>query len=788
MRALFHELRAHRSAAIVHRAVQRAAHGAVRCAHDRREAIFALAQVDAAPAAHRDGLRIVGRRAVEIERAHRRAVQRQFHLVARVVRDRDLHARDRRVEIGARPQPPDAGFQFLEGEVWHAREARAVAAGGGGLGRARRWRQMRGDRAGRGTLRQGRGTLAGGEHEVRAPQRAAAHVDELRVAAPGMPRRCLAVRGLMAPRQRDGVELHDMRAGQHVLEVILAVFVRDRIAAVLEVDAHVGDARQFPRFLAAVARDHAAHHDRALAEELLAQLDHRLRGVRGGARVGDGLRAVLELGAARPDRDLDDVAQRHGRAGGDGADRPGERAAVGAHRGIRAGYVAETRRSGPIAHASRQVVDDPHAGERTGRADIAHADRVLHEVPRGGDRRRGGLLDEEGAARGIEGHVDVGGRGPAHREIQPVGARADRIRRTRQGLDLRVRRIRREGVANGRDHFEPVVAACHEREAEYAVGKIVDRATGIGDRLARDDFRRIGADAVVAEYLRRRAARGHEPNARAVHGGARARIEHEPEGVDERRGARRIGRVEAVDIARGEGGVAFDFEHAVTGVRCRGPGLDVADELAAVRRRLGEAHPLPIATGRGHVEIDGVDRRGIEVLVCVPQAQEQCLATVDRGGRRERHGLRRVDGGAVRSQRRRQADQASRADALRGRRARLRCLRVRAQQGEGGAARRRDDHQVGGVREDALGCPARAEELHRGDVADHRAGWRLRKDLRPACRAEREGEYEACARGEAPPKRRRGRPAFRRPAPGCRRSIALQARQDHLVVRLPVLS
>ena len=88
------------------------------------------------------------------------------------------------------------------------------------------------------------------QHEVTAPQRTAANVDELRVGAAGIAHMVDAAGQLMRIGNRDRIHLHDVRARHDVFEVILAFVVGDRIAAVFEVHAHACDALQLLRRLA----------------------------------------------------------------------------------------------------------------------------------------------------------------------------------------------------------------------------------------------------------------------------------------------------------------------------------------------------------------------------------------------------------------------------------------------------------------------------------------------------------------------------------------------------------
>jgi hypothetical protein len=71
----------------------------------------------------------------------------------------------------------------------------------------------------------------------------------------------------MRRRHRHRIHLHDVRSRCHVLEVIFAVGIRHRVAAIFQVHAHAFHAALALREIAASTFSDAAHDDRALAEE-----------------------------------------------------------------------------------------------------------------------------------------------------------------------------------------------------------------------------------------------------------------------------------------------------------------------------------------------------------------------------------------------------------------------------------------------------------------------------------------------------------------------------------------
>src|SRR5690606_19005356 len=153
-------------------------------------------------------------------------------------------------------------------------------------------------------LRRGRSL----QHEIAAPQGAAPHIDELRVRAPRSSHAIGAEKRAMRLRNRNGIDLHDVRAGGDVIEMILAVFVRDRVAAVFEIDANTRDTFELLRRATAIAFHDSAEHDRAFSEQLFAQLNRRLRGIRSKIVGTERASRVDELIAARAGRDFDGVS------------------------------------------------------------------------------------------------------------------------------------------------------------------------------------------------------------------------------------------------------------------------------------------------------------------------------------------------------------------------------------------------------------------------------------------------------------------------------------------------
>ncbi len=154
---------------------------------------------------------------------------------------------------------------------------------------------------------------------------------------------------------------------------------------------------------------------------------------------------------------------------------------------------------------------------------------------------------------------------------------------------------RRRDIAGRRDEGEMVISGSGQRKAILARPVIVAIARGVDDVLAADHRRRIGTDAILAEHLRRLAGGVvDQGNAHAVDRGARRRIEHAAEGIDQDRigAGRRIGIAGEEDRDRR---AAWNGQRAIIVGRSalvRGEG---AREDAAVRGGFGEHQEIVVA-------------------------------------------------------------------------------------------------------------------------------------------------------------------------------------------------
>ena len=151
----------------------------------------------------------------------------------------------------------------------------------------------------------------------------------MRKTAPGETGILDARQRLLPGRQAVQIKLHDVRAGPHGLEVILAVLVGDHISAVFEHDAGVGHALEFAPRRGAIAIEYAPDDGEAAAEQRFTDAHRHPGRVRyQGAGVGARARGVHGFAGLHTGAELHHVAHpRHG-AGRDIADIERQRAAI----------------------------------------------------------------------------------------------------------------------------------------------------------------------------------------------------------------------------------------------------------------------------------------------------------------------------------------------------------------------------------------------------------------------------------------------------------------------------
>jgi hypothetical protein len=244
------------------------------------------------------------------------------------------------------------------------------------------------------------------DDEVRGAERAAAQVEELRQRVAGAAHPHVAAQWLELRGQRDRVELHDVRARRHALEVILAFIVGNGVSAVLEVDAHAGDSRACVDRGSAGAGVDAAQHEGGAREQLLAQQHGRARRARDGAAVGVRNGAVDECAIRRAGRDDGDVAERRAALRCKLRQAERQREPVEGDFRLERRRGVEARRARLIAHAGGQRVRDDDVRQGCAVAAVAHRDGVRHEVADRGDVQAGALVDQQSARGRIERHVD----------------------------------------------------------------------------------------------------------------------------------------------------------------------------------------------------------------------------------------------------------------------------------------------------------------------------------------------------------------------------------------------
>ena len=471
--------------------------------------------------------------------------------------------------------------------------------------------------------------------EIGAPQAAAAHVDELRIAASGEAAVVGAFQHFVAGRQRVEVELHHVGAGTDVVGVPAAEFVGEDGGAVFQHDACVHQ----PMLVGvhpAVARadDDAADEDGARTHQVFAHGDAGACGV-GGVATG-GVGGVFRDAGFRGGGDFGYIFKDGRGIGSEVAEAEAEAAAIRADDRVGQRGVAQACRAGLIAEAGRQAVGDLHR-DGHGAAGIADGERVGHELAFADDRFAGSFQDFQTAGAGrVERHVDAHGGAGIEREAAAVGcAAAGHADNGEAGRQRAGRDGRGGGIARRRHDGEAVAARHHAREAVAARrhGRVAHRGG------ARDDRLRQQGDAVVAIHGRGQAGEVvDEGDAGAADRGAVAGIEQDAEGVDQRGGGGGVAGIGHVDVVGVQALVAGKLERAAIGRGGAGGRLDITGEHPGGVAGFAQRQGFAVAAGGGDGDADGFSHGGIEVLVVIGDADEHRVArAVERRGHQTQH-------------------------------------------------------------------------------------------------------------------------------------------------------
>ena len=382
--------------------------------------------------------------------------------------------------------------------------------------------------------------------------------------------------------------LHHMRAGKQAFEVIAAIGVGDRKAAVFQHHAHAGNAaparfhhaRTFGdppdqghpvphRF--AFDRQHCAGHA-ALAAQI--------------GRLGAVERIAFGRIRAHGHRIGDPVSRaccQFGEANGQGAaiSRDGDEARRGLTidpHGIRAQPQPPRRR---IHH--HHITLGPRG------IGIANLDRVEHAVAGHGVGARHGLAQSHRHIGPVNRNIHPHWRGRGERQhaaVRSIGQEERLTIRTRQARKLRCCNLRGRDIWRRWFHHQPVRTQRSEREAVFARQKLVHIARRIGDRLAAYHRGWPACHPVIGEHcggLARGAVDHADPRAR--HRRAVFAIKHKAERIGQHQHRSHRDRAfvasavfDGNNVAHGHAQAAI----ALCGQRRDGSGAHSAHEHAAI--------------------------------------------------------------------------------------------------------------------------------------------------------------------------------------------------------------
>ena len=415
------------------------------------------------------------------------------------------------------------------------------------------------------------------EPEVGAPQGAAAHIDKLREIAPPGAAVLVAVLQFIACRQAGLVELHHMGAGADVVGMPAALLIGHDIGAVLQHDTHALQAKRLARrvsrggiravllvllVLARANQRDAAQQKRAAAVQVFA---HQHRGTRNvGSGPTDGLRGVFSLAHLGTRVDRRHIAQAQAAAARQCADAELQATPVSADFWVGQHGFLKPGGTGLVTKTDGQAVANAQRGDGI-LAAIADGDGVGHEFANADDGLAGAFRNlHTGRDRRVKRHVNFYRWARQHREDLTARAGDDEKRRGGQGLQRWRGHEGCEGVAGRRRDRQAVAAGCDAWELVAARGEGVNRAAAVGDAAAAGHRRGEAAGAVVADHGCGEARRGvNQRDLRAIDRQAGGRIEHQGQGVHQRRSGDSNAARRLIDVAGQQPLVAANVEQAV---------------------------------------------------------------------------------------------------------------------------------------------------------------------------------------------------------------------------------
>ena len=391
--------------------------------------------------------------------------------------DRDADDGRARVMAERREQPPDPRFLI--------RKPVALATGGVLIAGDRR------DLFDRGREKR-RAAGAQDGMEIDPLERTTVAIDEARRGAAAGAQALRAIDRDAVRREGHLVELDDMRAGTHALEMIASVAIGDGVAAVFHHEADSRHAGARCRIDVTAAVDHPADDGQALADRLAADTHQRVGDIAEIARRAAGAGAVEGVAGLRAGAHFEHISKRSRSARRERGERKAELAVVG-HGGIGEARAIESDAIAAQPHLIGNTVAHRQHASR-GKVGIAHDHSILDQVAAFSFIARGGLDDYDRGQRTVERNINPHRRGAGQHDVLPERARHDHERSTigttKRGK-LRRWNGRGEAVRSDRFDKEPIRPAADERKAIIARGKGIYGATAVGDGLAGDHARGI---------------------------------------------------------------------------------------------------------------------------------------------------------------------------------------------------------------------------------------------------------------------------------------------------------
>ena len=467
--------------------------------------------------------------------------------------------------------------------------------------------------------------------------------NEAGIRAAGIASATMAVDELRAFRQRHLRHLHDVRARHDAFEMIAAVGIGYRIAAVFHHHAHAGDARA--RIVQILEPGTWTGRD--------APDD--------GQAVGDGFAFDVDCGACprstaeRIDRER--IVQRtarccigaHGHGigypagctAGNIAQRDRQHAAIGRDGDAVGGLLAvDADRVGAKPQLRRWRVGQDDRALHPARVGIASRNRVEHDIAGHHALARCRLGQTDLEAGPVERDVDLYRYGSIECERRTIRRIADEEAAaigTRKPCEIFGRYSRRSGIGLGRHDLDAIASEEGQREPVLARPQFNDIAGAIGYGLAGYDRRRPRGHAIFGKYRCRQSGDiVNQRHASTIDGLACFTVENHAERIGQHvnggagdrcvTAGRESGDFDGAAVGKAEAAIVASW------CGCNTNRSDPPDKYTGIRPRLVNGLLFAIAAGRGYYDIESIDRCRIAVRRSRDDIEEQRLADADDTG------------------------------------------------------------------------------------------------------------------------------------------------------------